>query len=102
MKANPGISHILLSNEKTEKVMINDSVLTSSVEDKLLGITIDSELKFEKHRTGICNKVSQKVQRLLKKTFVESQFNYCTLIWMFHSRCLNNKVNNVHEKELKH
>ena len=49
MKANPGKSHILLSNKKTEKVTINDSVLTSSVEDKLLGITIDSELKFEKH-----------------------------------------------------
>ena len=31
MKANPGKSHILLSNKKTEKVTINDSVLTSSV-----------------------------------------------------------------------
>ena len=54
MKANPGKSHILLSNKKTEKVTINDSVLTSSVEDKLLGITIDYELKFEKHITDIC------------------------------------------------
>ena len=34
------------------------------------------------------------------KTFVESQFNYCPLIWMFHSRHLNNKINNVHEKAL--
>ena len=102
MKAIPEKSHILLSNKKTEKVTINDSVLTSSVEDQLLGITIDYELKFEKHTTDICKNVSQKVQRLLKKTFVESQFNYCFLIWMFHSRRLNNKVNNVHEKALKH
>ena len=42
---NPGSpekSHILLSNAKTEKVKINDAVLTSSVEEKLLGVTLDS------------------------------------------------------------
>ena len=48
MKVNPGKSHILLSNKKIEKVKINDVVLTSSVEEKLLGITLDSELKSEK------------------------------------------------------
>ena len=46
MKANPGNSHILLSNKKTEKVKIYDVELTSSVEEKLLGITLNSELKF--------------------------------------------------------
>ena len=35
------------------------------------------------------------------KTFVESQFNYCPLIWMIHSRHLNNKINNLHEKALR-
>ena len=48
-KANPGKSHILLNNKKTEKVKINDVVLTSSVEETLLGITLDSEFKFETH-----------------------------------------------------
>ena len=112
MKTNPGKSHILLSNNKTEKVTINDVVLISSVEEKLLCITLDSELKFKKHITGICNKASLKIyvlsrstsymslnkRRLLMKTFVKPQFNYCHLIWMFHSRRLNNKINNVHEK----
>ena len=115
MKANPGKSHILLRNKKTAKVKINNVVLTSSVEEKLLGITLDSELKFEKHITDICNKASQKIhvlsritsymslnkQRLLMKTLVESQFNYCPLIWMFQSRHLNNKINNVHKKALR-
>ena len=40
-------------------------------------------------------------RRLLMKTFPESQFNYCPLIWMFHSRRLNNNINNVHEKALR-
>ena len=93
MKANPGKVHIFPSNMKTDKVRINDLVLTSNVEEKLLGTTLDSELKFEKHITDICNKASQKIQvlsritsymslnkqRLLMNTFVESQFNYCPL-----------------------
>ena len=29
--------------------------------------------------------------------FFDSQFNYCPLIWMFHSRNLNNKINRLHE-----
>ena len=58
MKANAWKSHTLLSNKKIEKVKINDVVLTSSVEKKLLGITLDCELKFEKHITDICNKAS--------------------------------------------
>ena len=35
------------------------------------------------------------------KTFVKSKFNHFPLICMFHSRRLNNKINNVHEKALK-
>ena len=115
MKPNPGKSHIMLSNKKTEKVKINDVVLNSSVEEKLLGITLDSELKFEKLITGICNKTSQKIhvlskitshmslnkRKLLMKMFLESQFNYCPLIWMFHPRRLTNKIDNVHKKALR-
>ena len=35
------------------------------------------------------------------KTCVEYHFNYCPLIWMFHSRRLNNKIINVHEEALR-
>ena len=35
------------------------------------------------------------------KTFTESQFNYCPLIWMLHSRILNNKINRIHKRALK-
>ena len=35
------------------------------------------------------------------KALVESQFGYCPLIWMFHSRGLNNKINRVHERALR-
>ena len=33
--------------------------------------------------------------------FITSQFSYCPLIWMFHSRTLNNRINKIHEKALR-
>ena len=44
LKANPRKSYILLSNNKIEKVTIHDVVLTSSLEEKSLGITLDCDL----------------------------------------------------------
>ena len=35
------------------------------------------------------------------KTFIISQFNYCPLVWMFHNRTLNNKINRLHERALR-
>ena len=32
------------------------------------------------------------------KSFIESQFSYYPLIWMFHSRTLNNRINRLHER----
>ena len=34
------------------------------------------------------------------KTFAESQFNCCPLIWMLNSRTLNHKINLLHERAL--
>ena len=35
------------------------------------------------------------------KSFVTAQFGYCRIIWMFHSRRLNNKINSIHERALR-
>ena len=34
------------------------------------------------------------------KVFVDSQFGYCPLNWMFHNKNLNNKINRIHERAL--
>ena len=115
LKANPGKSHILLSTKKPGIVSIEEIPLTTSFHDKLLGVTIGSELKFESHITKLCLKVSIKLntlcrisnstslekRRTLMKAFIESQFNYCPLIWILHSRTLNNKINRIHERALR-
>ena len=38
---------------------------------------------------------------LLKKSFVEAQYGYCLLVWMFHGREINRKINDIHERFLR-
>ena len=40
-------------------------------------------------------------RRLLMKYFIESQFAYSPLVWMFHDRGFNNKINKLHERTLR-
>ena len=42
-----------------------------------------------------------KNRRVLMNTFRTSQFSYCPLVWMFHSRTLNNRINKIHERALR-
>ena len=45
--------------------------------------------------------MSLEKRRTLMKAFIESQFNYCPLIWMLRSRTLNNKISHIHERVLR-
>ena len=49
----------------------------------------------------ITNYMSLEKRRIVMKTFIASQFNYCPLIWMFHSRTINNKINRLHERAIR-
>ena len=35
------------------------------------------------------------------KAFITSKFSYCPLIWILHSKALNNHINNIHERALR-
>ena len=77
-------------------------------------VSIDRDLKFDKHVLKVSSKVKQKLSALSRMTnflfsvkeglflklFVESQFKYCSIVWMSHSRRTNNKINGLHEKAL--
>ena len=69
-------------------------------------------MPFDYHISEICRKASRQVCALARVTsgislsrknslmnaFFNSQFNYCPLIWMCHSRENNNKINKLHER----
>ena len=39
--------------------------------------------------------------KLLLNAFITAQFSYASVIWMFHSRNLNNRINHIHERALR-
>ena len=39
--------------------------------------------------------------RIVMRAFVISQFSYCPLIWMFHGKGVNSKINYIHERALR-
>ena len=105
----------MLTGKNELTLNINHTQIKSSKEEKLLGITIDNKLTFQKHVNNLCNKVSQKLnaltriasyinpkqRRIIMKAFITSQFGYCPLVWMFHSRRINNRINRLHERSLR-
>jgi exonuclease III len=115
MKANPQKSHLFLSDSKITNSLIGGENLTNNSTVKLLGVNIDNKLSFAEHVDSLCNKASQKVCALTRQTavmnleqrkrimkaFILSQFSYCPLLWMFHSRKLNHRINRIHERCLR-
>ena len=114
-KANASKCHLFLSPFKAKSINIKSSVIEDSSSEKFLGITIDSNFTFEKHINEPCKKGNLKLRaltrcakfmntekrRLIFKAFIISQFNYCLLVWMFHAKQLNNRINSLHEKALR-
>ena len=45
--------------------------------------------------------MSTEKRRTLFKSFVVSEFSYCPLVWMFHTKELNNRKDSLHEKSLR-
>ena len=83
--------------------------------EKLLGIKIDNKLNFNTHADKTRKKAGEKLNALsrvtpymylpkrhiLSNAFFISQFSYSALVWIFHSRGKNNKINQYHGRCLR-
>ena len=115
MKANPDKCHFLCNSNNEVSLTIETQKIKNSKFEKLLGIKLNSKLKFNSHMHDICQKAGQKLyaisritaymdfakRRLLVNVFSYSQFNYCQLVWMYHNRTNINKINRLHERCLR-
>ena len=91
---------MLLSTDEQVQVKIGTAQIENSSSKKLLGVTIDAKLCFEKYIEQIYAKARAKLKALariapfmnikkkkvLMKAFFMAQFSYFPLIWMFHNR----------------
>ena len=118
MKPNQGKCHLLVADINHTKyssdsyIYLDNAFLANEESVKLLGVYIDQRLDFKEHISSLLKEANKKLHalmrikkyltqdklRLIMKTFIESQFNYCPLVWMCHSRDLNRKINKLHER----
>ena len=66
MKVNTDKCHLLLNSQEPNTLKIGDLHINNSLSEKLLGITFDCKLKFNKHIEDICQKASQKINALAR------------------------------------
>ena len=95
--------------------MVEDKKVKSKAEVKLLGITIDDKLSFNKHISNLCSTASNCLRALarirkflsleqakrLSEAYIMSTFKYCPLIWMFCNKTANNQINKIHKRSLR-
>ena len=116
LKANPDKFHLILSNiDETLSASVGQFKINNSKSEKLLGVTLDNKLTLNEHVTNLCKTASKKLhalarisrymstekRRIIMKSFISSQFGYCPLVWMMHSRILNNRINKIQERALR-
>ena len=115
MKANHDKCYLLVSGKNNVTIIANGFKIKNTECEKLLGIKVDCELKFENYLDRAIKSASNKInalsrvtpfmnlskKKMLMNSFFKSQFNYCSLVWMCHSRTINNKINHLHETCLR-
>ena len=113
MKANQDKCHFLSSVDTSKVLTTYLHTRKLRFSRKLLGVTIDKILNFNEHFTNLCDKASRKIQVLAKlfpyihqtqepfmNAYFMSRFGYFSLVWMKHSRTLNNRINGLHKRAL--
>ena len=100
MKANPKkFQFMILGKMSRQPIMLNINQIKVKESQKvlLLGPTIDNQLTFKDHVDMLCSTANYKLHalrrirkyltpvkaRLLYNAFINSQFNYASVIWMF-------------------
>ena len=117
MKLNQDKCHFLFSGHKYETLFFNvgKTKIWESKQQKLLGILTDRDLKFDEYVLSQCKKAGKKLialvriskfmtfgqRRNIMKAFIESQFGYCPLVWMFCGRQTNARINRIRERALR-
>ena len=93
-------------------ISINDEDINPNNSVKLLGITLENKLNFEKHIIPICKSTSCqfnplfglkkflgfKERKTLIENFIYTNFNYCPLVWHFCNQKSSQKVENLQKR----
>ena len=87
--------HVLKHNKNLIQVKVDDVVLPYNTSSKILGVVVDSNLKWDQHINHICKKVNPKIGlihrlrqmlplqclNMIYISLIQPHFDYCITIW---------------------
>ena len=102
-------------NKPLPDFSFKNTIIKNVIEEKILGIVINNNLNFKSHMKKIYEKANEKLSALARisrwtpptlgekliNSFINSQFTYCSLIWMFSSKGCYKRINKIHEMSLR-
>ena len=112
LKNNSDKRHLLVSIKENIIVKIHEYEIENSGCEKLLAVELDLKLNLDDQISDICKNARGKLNALVRITpfmglskrsilmnaFLNSHFSYCPLIWTYHSRTSNRRINMLHER----
>ena len=117
LQANPGKFQFMILGKKNRnpvKLITNSTEIEETKKVVLLGITIDNLLTFNEHTENLCRTANYKPHalrritkylslekaKLLCNIFINSQFDYAPLVWMFCRKKQYLKIQKIPHKAL--
>ena len=120
MVVNPNkFQAIILSKNSSKDVSCNirikNNIIKSTDSVKILGVTIDRDLKFKDHISDLCSKAAgqlnafsrlqkymgRKEKEVIINSFIYANFNYCPFVWHFCSGESIHKIEKIKKRCLR-
>ena len=119
MKANASKFQVMFvsrhNNNNRESITINNTEIKASHSINILGVEIDRELRFNSHIDGICSQTGKQVnavkrlkhfldkksKMIIYNSYINCNFHYCSLSWMFANKTSLDKLENTNKRALR-
>ena len=121
MKANASKFQLMFMSRYNKEILKNNSLTVQGSEIKsshsidVLGVNIDMDLKLTLHVDNVCSQTGKqinclkrikhhldiKTKQLIYNTYVASNFNYCSIIWMLSSKTNMEKLERTNKRALR-
>ena len=113
------IQVIVLNKKRSDltntNFQVDNQVIKSVSSVELLGIQIDDKLNFNLHISKICKSAANQLNALIRlkqflsfhakevliNSYIISNFNYCSLVWMVSSTQSQSKIENLQKLALR-
>lgn len=121
MKANASKFQLMYLSRNAENLTGHDILKLGDVEIKashsinILGVEIDKDLKFNLHIDEVCSQSGKQINALKRmkhyldkeckmtiyNSYINNNFNYCSVIWMFTNKCNFDKLEKTNKRALR-